>query len=604
MRSEPRSLDPADGAVAEMEWVGAKGQKPLRDKGSRAAAAYPRFDDALASLLAGGLDYRTTLANVARIAIEFIAEGCFMDVLSEDGSMLRLSVLPRKPASATNGLGARIGAAGAKGGSDLVYHFSSSSRFPPAVLEVLASGLPGIVADFSEAKMRSLFGESLLPLPAGSVHSAMVVPLQARGRTLGAITFLSLSAGKSYDPRHFSVVERLTRFSGLALDNARRHALALMQRDRAHESSLAKEEFLAMLGHELKNFVIPILGWARSILPQADLLGGELQDGVHAIEANSEALARLVEDCIDISRGQGQMRLDREVVDMNQITWQSADAVRKTAQAKGLRIELSLAPTPLWVAGDRTRLTQVLMNLLTNAVNYTGPGGTIQMRSHRKDGRVETEIRDTGRGLTPDLIERIFDPFPRGGQPPVGPGLGLGLALTKRIIERHGGEIFAESPGPGCGSTFRFRLPAVEPAHAIPPQDRRAPEVFRPRRVLLIEDSRDILSLMKIEMEKLGYQVLTAIDGKAGLMTALRERPDVIVSDIKLPGIDGLELIRRMRQIPQLSSTPAIALTGLGMKRDAEVALACGYHAHLPKPVDARELSAMIQSLETPSKTS
>jgi CheY-like chemotaxis protein len=243
------------------------------------------------------------------------------------------------------------------------------------------------------------------------------------------------------------------------------------------------------------------------------------------------------------------------------------------------------------------------MNLLTNAVNYTGPGGTIQIRAHRKDGQVETAIRDTGRGLTPDLIERIFDPFPRGGQPPVGPGLGLGLALTKRIIERHGGEIFAESPGPGCGSTFRFRLPAVEPAHASPPQERPSPEVFRPRRVLLIEDSRDILSLMKLEMEKLGYQVVTATDGKTALMTALRERPDVIVSDIKLPGIDGLELIRRMRQIPELSSTPAIALTGLGMKKDAEVALACGYHAHLPKPVDALELSAMIQSLETPSKT-
>ncbi|HEY7818690.1 MAG TPA: ATP-binding protein, partial [Vicinamibacteria bacterium] len=463
---------------------------------------------------------------------------------------------------------------------------------------------PGIVADFSEAKTQSLFGESSLPLPSGfSVHSAMAVPLQARGRTLGAITFLSLSAGKRFDPRHFPVAERLARFSGLALDNARRHALALMQRDSAQQSSLAKEEFLAMLGHELKNFVIPILGWARSIRPQADLLGGELQDGVHAIEANSEALARLVEDCIDISRGQGQMRLDREVVDVNQIAWQSADAVRKTAQAKGLRIELSLTPSPLWVAGDRTRLTQVLMNLLTNAVNYTGPGGTIQIRAHRKDGQVETAIRDTGRGLTPDLIERIFDPFPRGGQPPVGPGLGLGLALTKRIIERHGGEIFAESPGPGCGSTFRFRLPAVEPAHASPPQERPSPEVFRPRRVLLIEDSRDILSLMKLEMEKLGYQVVTATDGKTALMTALRERPDVIVSDIKLPGIDGLELIRRMRQIPELSSTPAIALTGLGMKKDAEVALACGYHAHLPKPVDALELSAMIQSLETPSKT-
>jgi signal transduction histidine kinase/CheY-like chemotaxis protein len=568
----------------DVAWIGVdSARKPETDRG---LAMEERDLGILAkSLLAGELDFRAMLANIARVVMDALAEGCVLDVLSEEGTRLRLSVLPK-----------RSFVDGAE--TEPVYHFSSSSGFPSAVLEVLASGKPRIFSEVSVSTARLLFGDDPLPLPPrASLHSAMVLPLRARGRTLGAVTLLSLSAARSYEPSHVLRAEQLARPCALALDNARRHALLASERDHAHESSLAKDEFLAMMGHELRNFIVPILGWARSLNPQTMDLGGELAQGVRAIEANAEAIARLVEDCIEYSRRpRGQLRMDREALDLNEIARRSVDAVRKTALAKGLCIDLSLSETELWVSGDRTRLSQVLTNLLANAIKYTGPGGTISVRSGRIDGNVELEVRDTGRGLSPAVLSRLRGPARRASGPVSGSG--LGLALSRKIVEMHDGEISADSPGLDRGSTFRVRLPSTASPGPLAEPARRASLPLHPMRVLLIDDSSDVLTLMKLEMERLGYVVSTARDGRSGLQTALRERPDAIVSDILLPDVDGLELVRRMRQIPELSETPAIAVTGLGMRQDAEEALACGYHAHLAKPVDVFELSSMIQSLD------
>jgi signal transduction histidine kinase/CheY-like chemotaxis protein len=539
------------------------------------------------SLLAGELGYREMLSRVARMAIGALAEGCLLDVLSEEGSRLRLSVLP-KPSSAR------------RSEADLVHHFSASPAFPPAVLEVLASGKPRILSGFSESRSRLLFGDDPLPLPTGaSFRSAMIVPLRARGSTLGALTLLALSPERSYEPASIARAERLAGPCALALDNARRHALVTSERDQAHESNLAKDEFLAMMGHELRNFIVPILGWARSLNPQTVDLGGELAQGVRAIEANAEAIARLVEDCLEYSRRpRAQLRMDRETLDASDIARQSVDAVRKTALAKGLLVDLALWEKPLWVSADRTRLSQVLTNLLANSIKYTAPGGTIVVRSKGIEGKVEVEVRDTGRGLTPALLGRLRGPATRRGASSRTGG-GLGLVLSRRIVEMHEGELSAESPGVDQGSTFVVRLPAAPPpTPAAEPAPPRSSLPLHPMHVLLIDDSSDVLTLMKMEMERLGYVVSTARDGLSGLQAAVREQPDAIVSDILLPDVDGLELVRRMRQIPELSETPAIAVTGLGMRQDVEEALACGYHAHLAKPVDVLELSSMIQSLD------
>jgi signal transduction histidine kinase/CheY-like chemotaxis protein len=537
------------------------------------------------SLLDGELDYRETLAIIARNVIGRMAEACLLDVLSEEGTRLRLSVLPKSSPAAG-------------GDTDLVYHFSSSAGFPPAVLEVLASGKPQIFGG-SLSKSRLLNGDAPLPLPFGaSLQSGMIVPLRARGRTLGAITFLSLSPIRKYLPYHVARAEQLARPCALALDNARRHALVATERDEARESGLAKDELLATLGHEIRNFIVPILGWARSLNRETVDLDGDCAQGARAIEANAEAIARLVEDCVEGSRSpRGQMSMARETVDLNEIGRLSVDAVRKTALAKGLSIDLRLTESELWVAGDRTRLSQVLANLLTNSIKYTEPGGAILVQSRRLDGKVELEIRDTGRGLTPGMVESLSGPVPRGGRAPSRGG--LGLFLSRKIMEMHGGEIFVESAGPNRGSSFRLRLASAASPSPVSETASPASLPLHPMRVLLIDDSRDVLSLMKLDMERLGYVVSTACDGLSGLRTAISERPDAVISDIMLPDMDGLELVRRMREIPELSSIPAIALSGLSMRQDAEESLACGYHAHLAKPVDVFELSSMIQSLDT-----
>ncbi len=248
------------------------------------------------------------------------------------------------------------------------------------------------------------------------------------------------------------------------------------------------------------------------------------------------------------------------------------------------------------------RLEEVILNLVTNAVKYTGKGGQVAITMRDVDHEGEIEVKDTGIGIEPDFLEQIFQPFRQGtvNWYASKSGLGLGLAIAREIVEMHGGRIWAESMGPGCGSSFRLRLP-LAPAQVqqqqTKPRQRPASARRQPVRVLFIEDSRDILTLIKTELEQLGYFVLTATDGITGLETAKRELPDVIVSDIKMPGFDGYELIQQLRHTPQLSTTPAIALTGFGMKKDVEKALEAGYNAHLVKPAELDELAALIEKL-------
>jgi CheY-like chemotaxis protein len=241
-------------------------------------------------------------------------------------------------------------------------------------------------------------------------------------------------------------------------------------------------------------------------------------------------------------------------------------------------------------------------NLLINAIKYTETGGAISIRSSKIKGHAQIEIHDTGIGIAPGFLGQLFQPFRRGTKEWLTSdvGLGLGLAIARSIIEMHGGTIWAESPGLGRGSTFYVRM-VLAPAEA-PSPDRTVGASGEPAPVsslcvLLIDDHKDVADLTKMELEELGYGVLTASDGHQGLEIAIREIPDVIISDIKMPRMDGYELIHSLRRIPGLAAVPVVALTGFGMKKDVEAAVAAGYDAHLNKPVDVNVLSELIQRL-------
>ena len=378
----------------------------------------------------------------------------------------------------------------------------------------------------------------------------------------------------------------------------------IRERDKAENINRAKDEFLAILSHELRNPLMPAMGWTRVLKRQDSIMQDPtLSEGVKSLERNLQNIARLVGDCLDLTRiSQGKIQLEKEAVDLNQTILAASEAVREMARNKGIYLAVEPSAAPLWLHGDPTRLQQVVMNLLVNAIKYTTSGGAIWVRSGNVAGMAELEVQDSGVGIDPKFREQIFEPFRQGTNAWLTSesGLGLGLAISRTIVDMHGGRIWAEAEGLGRGCTFRVRLPLAPPGEQAGRQAPERPARHRPRKpsqVLLIEDSRDILLLMKMELERLGYDVLTAADGVSGLQLARERPPDLIVSDVKMPGLDGYELIRNIRATPELASTPAIALTGFGMPSDVEKLRAAGFDACVSKPADPEEIFALIQKL-------
>jgi signal transduction histidine kinase/CheY-like chemotaxis protein len=440
-------------------------------------------------------------------------------------------------------------------------------------------------------------------IQAMEARSAVVVPLMARGRTLGVIVLVSAESDRIFNEADQELAEDLARRCAYAVDNARLYSEVIVQRDKAEKASRVKDEFLAILSHELRNPLVPILGWARILKTRAVITDDVLNEGILSLERNAHNIQRLVDDCLELVRTSTRtIRLALEHVDANQIVAASIEAIVPLAREKGLKLDLELAHEPLWVLGDRTRLEQVVVNLLTNAVKYT-PSGSIQIRSAVSGNEAIISVRDTGIGIAPDFIEKVFEPFRQASSAWLSSesGLGIGLSIAHEIVRLHAGKIWAESEGLHKGSSFTVALPHssrsaenqfAEPAIPIP--QRSTP---RRLRLLVVEDSTDVLLLIRQELEWNGYQVYAAKNGSAALEIAKRELPDLIISDIKMPEIDGYQLIRMVREVPELAKVPAIAMTGFGMERDIEMARSVGYSAHLVKPIDMDQMNQLIQQL-------
>jgi PAS domain S-box-containing protein len=541
-------------------------------------------------LLAASLDYEKSFAAVARLAVPSLADWCFVYLVEHDGAVRRLPP-------------AHSDAAQAELAGSSVCSYARGGPLPGCVAQVLATGRPEMLPDITPEWLDNHCGDREVFRQIG-VRSALTVPLAAEDTTVGAITFAMAESGRRYSDVDLSLAEDLAHRCSLALENARLYREMIAERDKAEKASRAKDEFVAILSHELRNPLMPILGWTRVLKSQKALTQDPLiSEGVKSLERNAHNIERIVSDCLDLARiSERKIKLERELVDLNQVAEASIEAVREMAQAKGLKFLVQLAPVTLRVWGDRTRLQQVVMNLLTNAVKYTDTGGLVWISSHALHDAAILEVQDTGIGIASDFLNQIFEPFRQGSSAWLQSesGLGVGLAVVHQIVNVHGGSISAESPGPGCGSTFRLRLPLAAPQSAERESAGRqvaAAPAPTGLRVLVIEDSHDILRLLRLELEAIGYSVLTAEGGETGLDVALRRHPDVIISDIRMPGMDGYEFIRRLRQLPELAATPAIALTGFGMSSDIEKAKAAGYDAHATKPVDPSDLSALIEQL-------
>jgi CheY-like chemotaxis protein len=398
----------------------------------------------------------------------------------------------------------------------------------------------------------------------------------------------------------------------VAIQNARLLAAETRARGEAEAANRAKDEFLAVLSHELRTPLNAVYGWAR-MLRAGQIPADATERGLDAIVRNANAQVQLIDDLLDISRViTGKMRLDVRPVDLRTVIDAALDSVRPAADAKELRVQTVLDPRAGPITGDPDRLQQVVWNLLMNAVKFTPKGGRVQIHLQRVNSHVEIVVSDTGRGMSADVLPFIFDRFRQADSSSTRThaGLGLGLALVKHFVELHGGAVTAHSPGEGMGATFVVTLPvaiAEIPAGPVPREHPTATSLglstaaarLDGLRVLVVDDDRDAVDLASAILTQAGAVVKACASVSEAFQAFQDWRPDVLVSDIEMPGEDGYALIRRIRALEgeRQGRMPAVALTAYGRMQDRMQALTAGFNMHVPKPVDPGELTTIIASV-------
>jgi PAS domain S-box-containing protein len=389
-----------------------------------------------------------------------------------------------------------------------------------------------------------------------------------------------------------------------ALAEDLRHA-----RDKAEEATRLKDDFLATVSHELRTPLTAILGWAR-MLHSGSLGPEKMAHALDTIVRNAVAQNQIIDDLLDVSRIiAGQLRLDVDFVDINQVVTSAIEVVRPGAEAKGIDFQCLLNPDAGLLKGDAGRLQQVLWNLLSNAVKFTARGGRIHVTIRRADSLVEIEIADTGKGITPDFLPRVFDRFTQqeaSNSRKTG-GLGLGLAIVKHLVELHGGSVEAHSDGEGTGATFVVKLPFAPvrtsrvdtPVPSVPAAQMSVPSELEGLKVLVLDDEVDARELVQIALEQGGAVVTVASSGAEALEMIRLLKPDVIISDIGMPGEDGYVFIRKLRALSREEGgrIPAVALTAYARAEDRRKALMAGFQNHAAKPVEPQELMMVVANL-------
>ncbi|MBQ5939806.1 response regulator [Massilia sp. AB1] len=381
----------------------------------------------------------------------------------------------------------------------------------------------------------------------------------------------------------------------------RRLVREMEERRDAERKSHAKDEFLAMLGHELRN-PLSAISSASALIGLPGASGETVGRAKQIIQRQSQHLSRIVDDLLDLSRAMsGKILLSRQPTDLANLVASCLETFRATGRTAGYRIAVDLSPG--WVDGDPTRLEQIVSNLLDNALKYTPSGGSIDIGLGREGEDVVLSVRDSGVGIPSELLPHVFDVFVQGAisiDRSQG-GLGIGLSLVRRLIELHGGSVSADSSGAGNGSTFVIRLPRTEPVlQSAPQEDARNDGAGKPS-VLLIEDNEDGREMMATMLAAHGYPVFQAGDGLAGVAAATAHRPEAALVDIGLPGIDGYEVARRLRADPATQSIKLIALTGYGLAEDQRRVFEAGFDLHLVKPVN---IDRLLEALNLPSEQS
>jgi PAS domain S-box-containing protein len=470
-----------------------------------------------------------------------------------------------------------------------------ASRFPTRLFSSDGPLRIDDVRTMSQSAMPGVEGSFGAP----TVASYLAVPVVSRtGRILGGLALSHPEPGV-FTKREERIVAGIAAHAAVAIDNAELYESERAARQAAEAASRAKDEFLAMLGHELRN---PI-GAIRNSVEALEVSQARSGDGAgemlcSIISRQTETLAQLVDDLLDVTRLiSGKVRLRTRVVDLMEITSQTLESLR--AGGKASRHFLHFSGEPAFVDGDPVRLEQIITNLVENAIKYTPEGGEIEIAVERFGGDAQLRVRDNGQGIDPELLPRIFELFVQGKQSLDRPrgGLGVGLTLVRRLAQLHGGVVEAESAGVGQGSEFRVRMPARAPSEVAtadaPADDRR----MIPRHVLIAEDHSDSRDSLRLLLEASGHRVDAARNGDEAVELALSTPPEIALIDIGLPGLDGYDVAREIRGSEGAEGVYLVALTGYGQPLDRRRALESGFNEHLVKPLNRDKLLRLMASV-------
>ena len=468
--------------------------------------------------------------------------------------------------------------------------------------------LDDVTADPRYGKSSPYFGMPPGHLP---VRSYLAVPVKGLGGNVIGGLFFGHSAVGVFTEQHERLALGVSSWASVALENARLYA-------DAQTANRLKDEFLAVLSHELRTPLNAIVGYAR-LLRGGILPADKAARGMETLERNATWLTQIVEDVLDVSRiVSGKIRLDVQPVELPLIVDNAVATIQPAADAKGVRVVTIVDPRVGPVSGDPGRLQQVVWNLVTNAVKFTPRHGRVQVRLERVNSHVEIVVSDTGVGINPDFLRHVFERFRQAeaGTTRKTGGLGLGLAIVRHIVEMHGGTVEASSAGEGQGATFRVRLPVMAVQPELVETRREHPRTERREaltglsglegiRVLAVDDEEDALSLLRVVLEAAGADVTTMSSPLDALERMADINPQVLVLDVGMPGMDGFELIARIRQSgnPSIRNIPAAALTAFARSEDRTRALRSGFEMHLAKPVDPGELVASVATLARRVKT-
>ena len=574
-----RALPMRDATGAIVKWFGTCTDI---DDQKRAQASLLFIAEA-SEMLASSLDYETTLRNVAGLAVPRLADWCVIHMLGDDGRAHQL--------------------AAAHADESKLRLLKEVNRQYPEGLEtfhsyplVLRTGRSELIPEISDAMLTHVSRDQghLEMLRELGLKSTLCVPLIARGRTLGAITFATAESGRVYNSSDLTLAEDLAHRAATAVDNARLY-------QQAQEANLLKDEFLATLSHELRTPLTPIIGWVHMIRGGM-LKGADMERGLAVVDRSSQALTRLINDLLDMSAIlSGKMRIEQLPVSLSAALKEAVETIRPLAESRKITLDVSLCQDdPVLVSGDRTRLVQVFWNILSNAVKFSLEGQRVRLACQVDGGEVRVVIEDEGKGITPEFLPLVFERFRQADSSKTREhgGLGLGLALAQSFTHAHGGSVTAESQGLGRGSRFIVCLPRLRlPAEDELASGSKAEEDSAKGGVhaLVVEDAPDTLEMLHKALKARGYQTTLCESAAEALAAASTATFDLVISDIGMPEIDGYELIRRLRRLAHLSHVPAIALSGYATEADIEDALAAGFDAHIAKPVEPAQLTAEME---------